>query len=269
MEFKLILGYRCNLKCSYCYQLKEHCNDKEMSYEIIDTFLERYNKLKGSHTINFFGGEPLLYADKIKYIMDRVDKDRTSLSISTNGSLRGTFYELQEYWGKMIGNLLSNKEHGDFTKLNEASTFRYIVTKENIEALTDDKVMFLANHYKKKLQFKYDMSSKWKLEHIQKMEHVQRILQSILGSDFHIELPVDYNSKFVCFVSGTNCFINYNGDYLACHRNPNSKLGNIMEEDFIYCKNEYCLDRCTNRPENLYSYGKYEFKGVTLFHSCD
>lgn len=267
MDFKLILGYECNMKCNYCYQLKSHSLKKNMSYEIIDKFIERFNKLKGKHNIDFFGGEPLLYVDKIKYIMDRIDK-KHSISISTNGSLRGEFYELEKYWGSSITNLLSNKEHKNLNKLNENSFFRFVATKKNISELTDELINFLAREYRKNIQFKYDLSEKWELEEVKKMEEVQKKFQYILGKDFRIDLPVNYNSVGECFVRNQVCFINWNGDYLACHRIEESKLGNILNDDFKYCNNNRCIyESCTNL-NNLYSYGKYEFKGTSLFHMC-
>ncbi|MDD7392472.1 MAG: radical SAM protein [Fusobacterium gastrosuis] len=269
MNFKLILGYKCNMRCNYCYQIKSHSNKKDMSYKIIDKFIERFNKLDGTHNINFFGGEPLLYVDEIKYIMDRIDK-KHSISISTNGSLRGAFYELEKYWGSPIANLLSNKQHRDFTKLNDLSSFRYIVTKENINDLTENLVRFLGKHYKGKLSFKYDMSKKWELKDIQKMEEVEKQLKNIIGNNYKMELPVNMNSKFACpYIKNKEVVLNYNGDYLACHRNENSILGNVLNDDFKFAGGlDECLDTYTNKIENLYSYGTYEFKSLTIFR-CD
>lgn len=265
MDFKLILGYDCNLKCDYCYQTHTKA---EMDYKTLDKFIERFNKLKGVHTINLFGGEPLLYVDKIKYLMDRID-NRHELSISTNGTMRDRFYMLQEKWNKPIANLLSNKVHKNYNKLNDLSYFRFIVTKDNIDELTEDLVKFLGNEYKEKLQFKYTMDRKWEYEDVKKLENVEKQLKHIIGDNYRIDLPVNYNAKFVCFVSDKCCFINYNGEYLGCHRLPNTKLGNIFDDDFIPVHNSYCLDCNTNKVDNLFSYGEYKFKGTSLFHSCD
>lgn len=268
MDFKLILGYKCNMKCAYCYQIKAHSSKKDMSYKIINKFIERFNKLDGTHSINFFGGEPLLYVDKIKYIMDRIDK-KHNISISTNGSLRGEFYELEKYWGSSISNLLSNKEHKDFTKLNDLSGFRYVVTKENINSLTDEILEFLAKHYKDKLHFKYDLSKKWEYQDVKKMEEIQKVLQKYLGQSYRIDMPINYNHISKCF-DNNSCFINYNGDYLACHRLENTSIGNILTDDFICCRNSECIyDRQNKEIENLYSFGKYEYKGYSIFHSCN
>lgn len=268
MNFKLILGYKCNMKCSYCYQKKSHNNNKNMSYEVIDKFLERFNKLEGNHTINFFGGEPLLYVNEIKYIMSKIDK-KHGISIATNGLFRKEFYDLEEYWGNEISNMLSNKEHKNYNKLNNLSFFRFVVTKENIDELTDELVEILAREYKENLQFKYDLTKKWELKEVQKMEQVQRQLQAILGKNFRIDLPVSYNSCSECFVADQECFINWNGDYLGCHRLENSKIGNIFDEDFKYCNNKSCIYSTKERLDKLYSYGNYEFKGTSIFHDCN
>lgn len=268
MKFKITLGYRCNMKCNYCYQLKEHCNTADISYEVIDKFLERFNKLEGVHEIGFFGGEPLLYLEKIRYILSRID-NRHEISITTNGSLRKEFYELEKLWGKPIINLLSNKEHKNYNKLNSESSFRYVVTADNIGELTDELVEFLGHEYKDRLGFKYDLTHKWELPEVQRMEEVQKILKRIIGMNYSIELPVDYNTSYDCFAHGQYCFIDSNGNYLGCHRSRSSVIGNIFDDDFkVSCYKE-CINKDNVKAENLYSYGSYEFKGLSLFCGCD
>lgn len=264
MQFKIIMGLDCNLKCSYCYQLQD-CAKKEISREVLDKFIERFNKLEGVHHINIFGGEPLLYLEKIKYLLSRIDK-RHIIDITTNGTFRDRFGELEEFWGKPIGNLLSNKEYKNYNKLNELSCFRWVATQENIEELTPELIQFLAFEYRDKIHFKYDFSKKWEFNHIRKLQSIQTEFQKYLGMNFQIELPVNYKNKPACFVNGNACFINWNGDYLACHRIQNTKIGNIFKDDFIYCNNKKCFFENT---DNYYSYGDYEFKGVALFHGCD
>lgn len=263
MQFKIIMGLDCNLKCSYCYQLQD-CAKKEISTEVLDKFIERFNKLEGVHHINIFGGEPLLYFEKIKYLLSKIDK-RHIIDITTNGTFRDRFGELEEFWGKPIGNLLSNKEHKNYNKLNELSHFRWVATQENIEELTPELIQFLALEYRNKIHFKYDFSKKWEFNHIRKLQSIQTEFQKYLGLNFRIDLPIGFRNENPCIFNEPTCFINWNGDYLACHRVQNSKIGNILESDFIFSNNK----KCFFEVKNHYSYGNYEFKGVALFCHCD
>ena len=67
----LILGDNCNMQCKYC---KEHsvvtCNapKKPLHPKLIDWLKQQI--AKEPTVINFYGGEPLLYFDTIKYIVE-------------------------------------------------------------------------------------------------------------------------------------------------------------------------------------------------------
>ncbi len=82
----------CNFNCSYCMQKKEK---KTMDNNIIETAVDFfYPFLKGDKIyISFYGGEPLLAYDKIKYAAKLLqEKNKTGnknieFSLTTNGSL--------------------------------------------------------------------------------------------------------------------------------------------------------------------------------------
>jgi len=82
----------CNFNCSYCMQKKEK---KTMDNTIIETAVDFfYPFLKGDKIyISFYGGEPLLAYDKIKYaVLLLQEKNKTGnknieFSLTTNGSL--------------------------------------------------------------------------------------------------------------------------------------------------------------------------------------
>ncbi|UCH93731.1 MAG: radical SAM protein [Candidatus Aminicenantes bacterium] len=89
----LIVTDDCNFNCSYCLQKKEK---KYMDNTTIKTAVDFfYPFLKGDDKIyiNFYGGEPLLAYDKIKYAVQLLqEKNKTGnknieCSLTTNGSL--------------------------------------------------------------------------------------------------------------------------------------------------------------------------------------
>ena len=92
---RIILGENCNMNCLYCGQ---HANKNKIKpTEVSKNFLDYINYLNGIlyqskeiMQLQFFGGEPLLYFDKIKTIIDYIHTlpyDTFIYNITTNGKL--------------------------------------------------------------------------------------------------------------------------------------------------------------------------------------
>lgn len=91
----LFITEDCNLKCSYCFHQKGRNGSKDPNQtmtvdegvKILDRLYELYPERM---TINFFGGEPLLYPDTVialaKYAKS-LWKDKAFFFISTNGTV--------------------------------------------------------------------------------------------------------------------------------------------------------------------------------------
>ena len=104
-----ILSEHCNLACKYCFVGSDACGqgiseNKDMTTEIaekaLDVFARQLENSSFDYTeyesnIIFFGGEPLLQFDVLKYIAQRVKElsetrpvlRNTSLAVITNGTL--------------------------------------------------------------------------------------------------------------------------------------------------------------------------------------
>lgn len=94
----VILTNKCNLRCKYCAiknvaDLSNVPTDKNsMQYDIIDEFIIKYvkyvqkNNIK-SPTLIFYGGEPLLCIEKIKYIIKKTSDYKFKYTIVTNGTM--------------------------------------------------------------------------------------------------------------------------------------------------------------------------------------
>lgn len=81
---------QCNLNCNYCFR-GEH-NSKVISYETLEKVLENiYHTVKENNIKNFsiqpWGGEPLLYIDRIAFIRNYFNKLNLypNISVETNG----------------------------------------------------------------------------------------------------------------------------------------------------------------------------------------
>lgn len=89
----LMMGFACNFQCRYCLQTGEHRpGDKTVPViqEKVWRYLERLIKCRNSETgklrIMFWGGEPLLYKDIIRQVVERF-QDRADYGLVTNGAL--------------------------------------------------------------------------------------------------------------------------------------------------------------------------------------
>lgn len=88
----VMLGFGCNFNCKYCMQsdYKLSPMKEEKIDECVD-FIKYYSELafQGDYPlqVNFFGGEPLMYFDKIKYIVNALKDCNVVYTVITNGSL--------------------------------------------------------------------------------------------------------------------------------------------------------------------------------------
>lgn len=89
----VFLGYNCNLNCTYCYQ-KSHHNQRNKvvgGIHMIPQFFEKLAKLNLKYvgTVNFWGGEPLVFWKTIVAMIPRFEElyPGVRFSIMTNGTL--------------------------------------------------------------------------------------------------------------------------------------------------------------------------------------
>ena len=88
---KFYLGSACNYRCSYCRQW-EHSKLEHLTDDEIDQAVSRITNLVNKHThpsqvtVQWWGGEPLLYIEDIKKIYNKLPKG-TKQQFTSNGSL--------------------------------------------------------------------------------------------------------------------------------------------------------------------------------------
>ena len=86
MNFTIFLGGKCNLDCPYCH--RETGKEQGISPAFLD-------ELKGAERIRFMGGEPTLYMDEIKKVVEACPDAK--FAITTNGVL---FDKYRDYFLK-------------------------------------------------------------------------------------------------------------------------------------------------------------------------
>jgi uncharacterized protein len=96
LDVSIILGLDCNFACTYCYEgsMKgKHTMSDDTADQLIAYSKSRFTPDKKKLTLDFYGGEPLLYTKRIKYIAKRLkpyveEQGGTfRFSLVTNGSL--------------------------------------------------------------------------------------------------------------------------------------------------------------------------------------
>jgi len=98
----LILGDGCNMSCAYC---KAHLNSTKsqmgVTYPSGAVMAYLKNTIANEPTlINFYGGEPLLYFDVIKYIIDSINAKQDDVIWSTMTNGKSITPAMVEYFNK-------------------------------------------------------------------------------------------------------------------------------------------------------------------------
>ncbi len=155
---------QCNFSCKYCYETKDV---KKLDTDIYDKILDKiYNndKIK-SIRISWFGGEPSLLLNDIKYFMSKLNQYSLQKNIRVTSDMTTNFYLLNfENFKELIDLNVNNfqvtldgiKDIHDFYRplCNESPTYEHILNN-------------LIECHKSKLKFKimirtnYDTNSKY------------------------------------------------------------------------------------------------------------
>jgi uncharacterized protein len=88
----LSLGMNCNFNCKYCYQKEDknkilYSNCSTISEEVIKYIKNITKNKKRKTTLIFWGGEPFMYFNTIKDIVNKLKNCNISFSTVSNGSL--------------------------------------------------------------------------------------------------------------------------------------------------------------------------------------
>lgn len=88
-QFQLVVTEKCNLNCSYCYMKKNSINMSnetfDKHYKSLPILMSKYNQ--SDYVTSFFGGEPLLNFELIKYAVNILKNDPKckGMTVVTNG----------------------------------------------------------------------------------------------------------------------------------------------------------------------------------------
>lgn len=150
MDLIFVVTRKCNLKCEHCPVER---NDKNLSLENAKKTLDilfKKNKKRNLDKIRFFGGEPFLFLDKIKEIIEYTEfkfKKDVFFDITTNGSLltndaleyflQKDNFELIISYHKDIFNLVVKKFFKKQVTFKKC-TFNIKINPEEVQSLSRD-----------------------------------------------------------------------------------------------------------------------------------
>ncbi|MCI7207212.1 MAG: radical SAM protein [Clostridium sp.] len=92
MEFNnvaILLTENCNARCEMCCDSRGHVVGKTLDIDEIDLILQNIYDIRFINHISITGGEPMLYKDRIEYILNYKFDRKVNISLKTNG-----------FWGK-------------------------------------------------------------------------------------------------------------------------------------------------------------------------
>lgn len=144
----LNVAHDCNLRCKYCFASKGHYNgerrlmDKKVAQSAVDFLIEHSGNLKNLE-VDFFGGEPLMAFDTIKYVIsyarsleDRCGK-RFHFTVTTNCTILND--EIIDYLHENMDNIVMSldgrKRVNDAIRVKADGSGSYDQVVENIKRI--------------------------------------------------------------------------------------------------------------------------------------
>lgn len=262
----------CNLRCWYCYEEHtQNCYMTNKTMEKIIKFVDKKASDDNLHTIclGFFGGEPLLKANKIALPLIHKIKDictihekKLKLNFTTNGVLlskelsdklaeTGTDIHFQIPFDG--GHLLHDKTkftpngNGTFYRIIEnieyalSKEFNFTIrcnyTNENIESFIElaDEMSKLTYHGENKIRFSLQKVWQEKYSDILR-EKVKKLEYYLKEKHLISEFTVNDMPKHCYADYSSSVIINYNGDIFKCTArsfNHSERIGTLEDDGNI------------------------------------
>lgn len=242
----LFLTNKCNLNCNYCYE-------KNKTISFIDDYdinksLEFLKKFKTIEQLVFFGGEPLIEYEKIKYIIENTN-NVNSFFISTNGIL----LDNQKYNWLQKNNVNIQYSINDIGSIKEYDNIFYHITLDGDDIFKLYKLAQLnfINRHKIWVSVNRNIDYEFLIDDLLEIKKNNKIVYNSIIKMFRTVQHVGKN----CSCSKNkgillNCS---NGDIFPCanmmYLNYNNQGTNYylntknieLHEDCKKCKNKYCI----------------------------
>lgn len=249
------ITYDCNMKCRFCYLLAVPTKPETMSEETADCLVKRYEEhvkkygFSDRHGFAILGGEPLLYADKVKELFYKITSVAPIRSrfVFTNGLLLNSDFVNWAKENKMV--IILSVNDSDLSFLDEKlklisgqklSLLSVSLTEKNLDRLRD--IVLLANRHKVNLRMYHDHNGPSNERYIKKYDEVVvSVIKEIVEKKynfnpyFFFEKTVPWRKEqYFSYSCGFGHFsIEPNGDVKSCPA-VDTVIGNIFDENFDF-----------------------------------
>lgn len=261
----IMLGDACNFKCKYCLQGEHKANVIQPIFsEKMLSFLDDYSSADKT-MISFWGGEPLLYFDSIKKIVERY-QDKFNYEMVSNGSLltekivaflneHKIGYHLSHdgvitEYTRNVDVLKNKKLHSLFNKINHKSVnititskspsirelFQYYPADYTISINTmintiDTQISrsfadFNYEKYREDLQYLFDSYEEYLSGDISKQREANTVTRFIGSLQAFLKEGRVRNRCFACGHGKKMLNMDADGNFYLCH-NLNIKIGSV------------------------------------------
>lgn len=244
----LLLTYRCNFDCYYCYLRDAHKDVQELT---TDQWIAAIRELKrlGVRQFCVTGGEPLCREDLVPILQELKRDGGTDVTLLTNGSLlKDRFDEVDPLIDRLVISLDSfdletqtvNRSPFGFQEIldvieryantsPEKLKVRAVVTKENLEQMND---------YTKRLNEQYGIRTIRSLVNPIRLEETDMVpqLAGKLEMDRDRREPLNYNMKYrKCGACHSVIALSPTGEVMPCQAlmNPEFSMTSIFAENWF------------------------------------
>lgn len=288
--YNVWLTKACNLKCKYCYEADNiRSDDKIQDMDSIINFIYYQSKDEGACKLNFHGGEPLIYFEKMKYIIRELnEKIHVKYFFTTNGMLLSA--DSAEYIKKhnisVSVSLDGTKDTNDLCRVdkNGRGTYSRVVEKlkeleeikklvrirmtivpETIHSLFDNVIHIVNLGYSTIVAVPDLFSGNWNDDNLKQLEiqlfRLHKQLKEKYDDSVSFTFFDEMNMKGRCSGGIEDININCNGDIYPCGYaidNPKFMIGNVKtgidSEKAEMLKKEY---NCNNDDCVECNYNRY------------
>lgn len=292
---------QCNLRCWYCYE--NHSGKTRMDSNIIERITKHIDKTYAipsirKLTLDFFGGEPLLYFSTCIYplieearVLSKLHNKRLGISFTTNGVLLTKeickFLKKENNPVSLQITLDGDKEHHDAIRhlSNGKGTFdiicnniliavahgiyvsvRFNYTKDNHKSFTNILSVFENLHSEQKRFIDFSFHKVWQEPASEQVEsHIQSTKDQYIDHNFETNVSVLLGDTSRCYADTSHdIVVNYNGQIYKC----TAREFNEQNSDGTLCSDGSVLWNSHNKLRDKLRYGTEFCYTCQIFPIC-
>lgn len=273
---------QCNFRCPYCYESHESIFLSKIKQDALIKFINRNIEKWSKICFSWFGGEPLLRPDIIKYISARLIKICDEYSVNFEGFITTNGYLLNQKNAKLLQSckikeaqitIDGNKETHDRRRflINGGGTYDVII-----------KNLFKANEYLERFRVRVNVDSQSVLNMIDIMDILEPIKKKVWLAFMPVQKVKGYKNKTLSYkkylskVSGLNDLAIKRGFRVSPgHRLSGATYCGVYDENYLLMDARGDIHKCVVMTgQHQYRVGQLDDDGhiitnLTPLHKWD